>query len=98
MGWWKDVVAYHQDNPQGYWFKSKLYGWGWTPVRWQGWAVIALYVLGIVGFAMTIDDGSPPREVVFTFLLPVALLTIVLFRICYRFGEKPRWMWGPPKK
>ncbi len=26
------------------WFKRKTYGWGWTPVSWQGWLV----TLGLV--------------------------------------------------
>lgn len=98
MSWWQDVVAYHQDNPNGYWFKAKLYGWGWTPVTWQGWAVIGAYIALLVLFALTIDDDSAPREVVFTFLLPAAILTALLFRICYKKGEPPRWQWGPPKK
>ena len=29
----KQYIAYLKDNPQGYWFKAKLYGWGWVPVN-----------------------------------------------------------------
>lgn len=93
----KEYVAYLKNNPEGYWFKAKLYGWGWTPANWQGWVVILVYVLAIVSFALTIDDDSPTREVVFTFILPVALLTASLIRICYKKGEKPGWHWGLPK-
>ena len=29
-----------------YWFPAKRYGWGWGfPTTWQGWLVIALYVV-----------------------------------------------------
>ena len=91
-------IAYLKDNPQGYWFKAKLYGWGWTPVTWQGWLVIAIYIIAIIFFALTLDENSPPREIAFTFILPVAILTGLLFRICYKTGEKPRWQWGPPDK
>lgn len=31
----KNYLDYIRDNPHGYWFKRKLYGWGWTPVTWQ---------------------------------------------------------------
>jgi hypothetical protein len=94
----EEHIAYLKDNPKGYWFKARLYGWGWTPVRWQGWAVLGVYLVAVVALATTLDDTSPPREVVFTFLLPLALLTATLIRICYKTGEWPRWQWGPPKK
>ena len=89
---------YINDNPKGYWFKSKPFGWWWTPVTWQGWLVIAIYIILVVGFSLTIDETSPTREVMFTFLLPIFLLTITLIRICYKKGETPHWNWGWPKK
>lgn len=89
---------YIKDNPKGYWFKRKVFGWGWTPARWQGWVVVLVYVLALLFFGFTIDEDSPTNEVFFTFLLPVVLLTISLIRICYLKGEKPRWMWGLPDK
>lgn len=95
---WKEYLTYVRDNPNGYWFKRKLYGWGWTPVKWQGWVVIALYVFALVLFSLTIDDNSPTREVAFTFILPVVFLTALLIRICYKKGEKPRWQWGLDRK
>ncbi|MFZ2253303.1 MAG: hypothetical protein WAW13_04010 [Minisyncoccia bacterium] len=94
----KEYVSYLKDNPNGYWFKRKLYGWGWTPATWQGWLTMGAYLLFVLGFACTIDENSPTREVAFTFLLPVVILTIALLRICYKKGEKPKWQWGLPKK
>lgn len=94
----KEYVKYLKDNPEGYWFKAKLYGWGWAPAKWQGWLVLLVYITLVAGFAATIDESSPTREVGFTFVLPVALLTAALIRICYKKGEKPRWQWGPPKE
>ncbi len=93
----KEYIAYLQDNPNGYWFKRKLYGWGWTPATWQGWLVTGLYLALVIGFVLTLDDQSPINEVMFTFALPVVLLTITLIRICYTKGEKPKWQWGEPK-
>lgn len=95
---WKEYKEYLQHNPEGYWFKAKLYGWGWTPVKWQGWTAILVYVLAIVAFALTLNNDSTPREIAFTFVLPVAILTAALIRLCYKTGEKPRWQWGPPEK
>lgn len=94
----KQYLNYVRDNPKGLWFKRKLYGWGWTPVKWQGWAVIALYVILITLFALTIDETSPQNEIWFTFVIPSTLLTVTLIRICYAKGEKPKWQWGEDKE
>jgi hypothetical protein len=76
------------------WFRRKTYGWGWTPVAWQGWVVVFAHVAIVLASALTIDDDSPTREIMFTFVLPIALSAIALLRICYKKGEKPRWQWG----
>lgn len=97
MNIFQKYIAYLKDNPEGYWFKRKLFGWGWTPVKWQGWLIILIYIAGLLFFAFTIDDQSTNREILFTFILPLILLTVTLIRICYKKGEKPKWMWGFPK-
>lgn len=76
------------------WFKAKCFGWGWYPCSWEGWLVTLIYAFGIFIFATTIDDSSSTREIFFTFIFPMALLTLVLIRIAYRKGEKPSWRWG----
>jgi hypothetical protein len=76
------------------WFKRRRFGWGWEPVTWQGWLVVVAYIAADVAFALTIDERSTVTEVLFTFILPITLLTISLIRFCYAYGEKPRWQWG----
>lgn len=93
----KKYKEYAKNNPEGYWFKAKWYGWGWTPVTWQGWLVTLAYVAAVLLFALTLDENSTNREVVFTFVLPLVLLIVTLLRICYKKGEKPGWHWGPPE-
>lgn len=85
---------YLKDNPEGYWFKRKLYGWGWTPARWQGWAVTAAYVAIIIALGLTLDESSSDQEAMLAFVLPLVILTAAFIRICYKKGEKPRWQWG----
>ena len=81
-------------NGKTIWFKRRLYGWGWRPVTWQGWALLGLWLALDVFFALSVDENSPPREVFFTFILPVTLLTAALIHICFVVGERPRWQWG----
>jgi len=91
-------LSYVRDNPKGYWFRARWYGWGWVPARWQGWVVIGVWLLLVLALAATVDERSAPREVAFTFVLPLAILTATLFRICWKTGERPRWNWGDPRK
>lgn len=97
----KEYFAYLKDNPKGFWFKAKLYGWGWTPVKWPGWLVILVYVSLIVILVINREEtvpGNPDSGSNFlTFALPVIVLTALLIFICYKKGEKSRWQWGLPK-
>lgn len=89
---------YLNDNPKGYWFRRKLYGWGWTPARWQGWAVIAVYVVFLVWMFRYLDRAShSASDTMIGFVGPVVLATLVLVAISYWKGEPPKWMWGLPK-
>ncbi len=90
----KDQIDYLKDNPQGYWFKRKLYGWGWTPVKLQGWAVIIIFVIIALFLALRINDDESMEVVIKEFFIPFSLLTFGLIYICYTKGEKPRWQWG----
>ncbi len=98
MNIFKNYIKYLKDNHQGYWFKRKLYGWGWTPATWKGWVITLIYVALVILFSLTIDENSPTREVIFTFVLPIFLLTISFIRIAFKKGEKPGWQWGQDKK
>ena len=98
----KQYLAYLRDNPKGLWFKRKLYGWGWVPVRWQGWAVILIYLGLILTLVLNREEsipGNPDSGSNFLVLgLPIIILTALLIYICYKTGERPRWQWGVPKK
>lgn len=93
----KDYIAYLKDNPEGKWFKAKLYGWGWTPARWQGWAVLFGFIVLIVINSFRMNENSSSIAVR-DFLFQTVALVLLLIFICWKKGEKPRWQWGPPKK
>ena len=88
----KEYLAYYRDNPEGYWFKRKLYGWGWTPARWQGWLVLLVWVAFYI-FVLTRISHYLVQSFVW-----IAFSVGVLLYICYTKGEPPRWQWGLPKK
>ena len=90
----KEHIDYLKDNPKGHWFKRKLYGWGWTAAKPQGWAVIIIFVIITLLLTSRITENMSTEVVVKQFLIPFILLTIGLIYICYAKGEKPRWQWG----
>jgi len=90
----KESIAYLKDNPEHLWFKRKLYGWGWVPVRWQGWLVIIVAIaIGYTGIRIGEADDAPGAA-----LLGVLLMVAIIFAFGYWKGEKPRWQWGPKDK
>lgn len=101
MNFIKKCVAYLRNNPEHYWFKRKIYGWGWVPATWQGWLVTFIYVALIALLIISKEEaipGNPNSGSNFlVFGLPFIVLTALLIFICYKKGEKPRWQWGLPK-
>lgn len=86
----KDYINYLKDNPQGYWFKRKLYGWGWTPATWQGWVVILLYIVVVILAALGVEETMSEKGILIKFILPVIIATYFLVRICYLKGESSK--------
>ena len=78
-------------RPTKYWFPAKRYGWGWgLPRTWQGWIVLAIYVVSIAAIVV----AYPPRSGVARFVLLVVIFTLVLAAVCWITGEPPHWSWG----
>lgn len=105
----QDYIDYLKDNPKGYWFKRKPFGWGWTPARKEGWITILLYVVavGVIvmrGSLRVAEDFVSGADTVvhspFSDVSTVVWLVVVtgaLIFVCYKKGEKPKWTWGFPK-
>ena len=73
-----------------FWFKPHIYGIGATPKTWEGWALIAAYVMAVTGLALWIQDES-----LVTLILSMTTLTAALVFIAWRRTEGGwRWRWG----
>ncbi len=91
----RKYLRYFAENPEKYWFKRKRYGWGWVPVRWEGWLVVLLYIVAMTSLVTDIDAHAHSMSdalinLVFPFFAGTSFLTL----ICYATGETPRWQWG----
>ena len=90
----RTYITYLKDNPKGYWFKARLFGWGWTPAKWQGWVVVIVAcAVAFLGFYVGDVDDAPGAA-----LLGILLAIGIICVFGYWKGEKPRWQWGAPKE
>jgi hypothetical protein len=80
-------------NTKNIWFKAKRYGWGWTPSTWQGWLVLVVFLVLVIGNTQRLQVGHA-TTVPIEFLVETGLLVGVLIGICYWKGEKPGRRWG----
>jgi hypothetical protein len=92
----KDHVDYLKDNPEGYWFKRKLYGYGWTPAKPAGWITLGVYLISLLGavwYAQAsgmAESNEPPTRLI-AFIVGATTLLLI---IAWRTGEPLKWQWG----
>jgi hypothetical protein len=75
------------DGPE--WFAPKRYGYGATPISWQGWALTIGFVLIALGLGLTL--GRRPLQF-FAILVPLMVVFTVITARTTRGGW--RWRWG----
>jgi hypothetical protein len=97
MKCWDDYISYLKDNPEGYWFKNKLYGYGWTPARPAGWITTLIYLVFLIGFCFYAQGSGLVEKSPAQFLSIVFGATALLIAICWRTGEPLKWQWGKEK-
>jgi uncharacterized membrane protein YphA (DoxX/SURF4 family) len=78
------------------WFAPKLYGYGaGLPISWEGWLVLAVYLLIVCGAAFALPLITPIAESVAAIAVITIVATIVLLIICVRKTRGGwRWRWG----
>jgi hypothetical protein len=78
-----------------YWFKPKRYGYGATPVTWQGWAVTLGTVLAIVAASLYLRlTAKSPWTLAALLMFDTAVVSALVI-ISYRKTEGEwRWRWG----
>lgn len=78
-----------------YWFRPKTYGYGATPVTWEGWAVtlgtaLAMILVSFFLRTMSKSDGALAALLAFDAIALSGLLIV-----CYlKTDGELRWRWG----
>lgn len=98
MNIFKEHIEYLKDNPEGYWFKSKLYGYGWTPANPAGWATMFAYIAFLLVVVLNIGANDFNGEIQVRTIALIVGGTILMLVITWRTGEPLKWQWGQPDK
>ncbi|MES2782542.1 MAG: hypothetical protein V4657_07085 [Pseudomonadota bacterium] len=81
---------------KGPWFRAKRFGYGaGLPFKWQGWVVLVLYVLAMLGLGYFADDhGAIPTIAIVALMLLVTGIFLVIVRKRTEGGWKWRGHFG----
>jgi hypothetical protein len=78
-----------------YWFKPKRYGYGATPITWQGWAVTLGAVLAMIAASLLLRvearNGWALAALVAFDVAALGALAVVSYR---KTDGEWRWRWG----
>lgn len=80
-----------------YWFKRRRFGWGYTPVTWQGWLSLLAPIAILIASAYWILPAKPEQPTLsqhLLFLGAVVLDLLVILGITMAKGPSPKWRWG----
>jgi len=78
-----------------YWFRPKRYGYGATPVTWQGWTVTIGFALAIAAVSLVLRLTDKNLWAVAALLAFDAVVLGALVIICRRKTDGEwRWRWG----
>jgi len=78
-----------------FWFKPKIFGYGATPITWQGWAFVTLYFAVIAVVTVALIDQVSPAWAWIVWAAIVIMVTVAASRIMRQKTDGPwRWRWG----
>ena len=80
-----------------FWFRPRRYGYGATPVTWEGWAltggIAAVVALSVVAMNLLADRSNVSAWLVWAALIAIAVFWMVRISRQRTDGEW-RWRWG----
>jgi hypothetical protein len=79
-----------------FWFKPKTYGYGATPVTWEGWAIVLAYVVVVGIGAVLFVLGEKSFSNGLTFFGVIALATAAMIAVSVKKTDGLwHWQWAP---
>ena len=83
-----------------YWFKPRRYGYGATPVTWEGWAltvaVAAIVAISVVAMNLLADRANFAVWIAWAAIIAAVVVSFVRISRQRTNGEW-RWRWNAPR-
>ena len=78
-----------------FWFRPKTYGYGATPVTWEGWALAAGYLIFVLVISLGLLGREPSARDVILWAAVLVTGTIGMTWLSWLKTEGEwRWRWG----
>jgi hypothetical protein len=80
-----------------YWFKPKRYGYGATPITWEGWVFTLLTVAVILGSGWLLLGAGAPRGTTTVWVWWVIVIVVLVASVAVTRAKTEgawRWRWG----
>ena len=85
-------IREHYQVKPGYWFAPKMFGWGASPVTWQGWLATFVYAVAML-LAVRLMPGDYLK------LAAAVPITLAFVLLVWRKTEGGfHWHWGPRER
>jgi hypothetical protein len=82
-----------------YWFKPKTYGYGATPVTWQGWLLVLCHLAIVIAVMVTLALGGITVERLVAGAVVVLLVSaFVVWLSMVKTEGSWGWRWGARNK
>lgn len=77
-------------------FKRKRYGYGWTPVTFGGWLIVALFVAVIVLWSLLMlpSTDTPTLEQGLVYGAGLLVIIMLMWLVTRKYAPRGKWRWG----
>ncbi len=78
-----------------FWFRPKAYGYGATPITWEGWAIVAAYIAVVLAALMRFSHHNNTFSTWLSAAAVIALATGVMVFVSRKKTDGAwSWRWG----
>ena len=76
-----------------YWFKPKMFGYGSTPITWEGWALVIVFIIYLLAISQLLKE----KHIVIYFVYFIIGIIAIFVVSKNRTKEEWDWNWGRKK-